>query len=147
MDKVDNPFLYTIRIPASTSPKYIITGQSLHIISILVPWFSGLELNLKFIVSLLIMLSLIAFNLRFMYFEKKSGLIELVLSSDDNWRVNFNNLSHDAEIGPDKFIHPYLCIIKLLYEEKSRFFIITPDLMSRDDYRRLRVRLRHPQHQ
>lgn len=67
----------------------------------------------------------------------------LILDAEDRWQIILNNdTSHHAELGKSLFVHPWLTIISLKFNNNQKYFIFTPEIVEADLFRRLRVRLR-----
>jgi membrane-bound toxin of toxin-antitoxin system len=141
MDKIENPFLATFRLPAKKSPVLLIVSTSLHILCLFLPWFTGLSLTIKIVLTCLTSVSFYFYQYRF--YKVKTGVSELILNSEDNWQLKTNNgVVHCASLGSSLFVHPWLTIISLIYEHRREYFIFTPEILDSDQFRRLRVRLR-----
>lgn len=77
------------------------------------------------------------------WFSDEKSVKTLILDSEDNWQVKMNDGAvHHAELGHSLFIHPWLTIIFLIFDNRREVFIFTPEILDADQFRRLRVRLR-----
>ncbi len=145
MDNNENPFLYTIRLPAKISPKLVKASTLLHFFSLFIPWISALDFYLKLIFTLVPIVSFVHFYKKFIANTNQKRVIEIILNSDDSWQLLLaNGQSCLAETGRFQFIHPLLTIINLRNNRKQYYFIVTPDIIQPDEFRRLRVRLKYP---
>ncbi len=141
MDKTENPFLATLRLPVKNAPILVYIVILAHIISLLLPWFTGLSLFIKVILDIAVVIS--CYFYIYQFFRKKKWVRELILGSEDNWQLKLESGEvHDAILGASLFIHPWLTIISLVYGYKREYFIFTPENLDADQFRRLRVRLR-----
>lgn len=143
MDRSNNPFLATIRLPVKISPILVIAILVLHFISLFLPWLTGLEFTVKLVLTSLPVLS-ICFYLHQFYFKPAHRRVtELILNSEDNWQVKTDRGdSYQAVLGESLFVHPWLVIIPLTYNNHQEHFVLTPETIDSDQFRRLRVRLR-----
>jgi hypothetical protein len=65
------------------------------------------------------------------------------LDYEDNWQVKMHNGTvHPAKLDHRLFVHPWLTIILLFFDNRQEYFIFTPEIIETDLFRRLRVRLR-----
>jgi membrane-bound toxin of toxin-antitoxin system len=145
MDKAENPFLVTLRLPVKTSPIVLFVGILVHFVCLFIPWLTGLEPNIKIILTCLTLASFCFYLHKYCVLNVKAGLSELILGSEDNWQVKMNDGAvHQAKLGDHLFVHPWLTIILLYYDTRKDYFIFTPDIIDADLFRRLRVRLRFP---
>lgn len=143
MDKIENPFLATLRLPVKNSPILLIVSIVLHIICFFLPWLTGLSLTIKIILSCVPVASFFYYFYQYHFYKVKMRVSELILSSEDNWQLRMSNgVVHYASLGSSLFVHPWLTIISLTYENRQEYFIFTPETLDADQFRRLRVRLR-----
>ena len=145
MDKTDNPFLATIRIPLKMSPLVACFCVIVHLISMILPWFSDLDFVIKLILSGLVLMSLAYYCYQFYFAGGKRQVTELILGCEDDWQIKMTDGTvYFGELQSSMFVHPLLVIIKLHYARHRRHFILTPEFIDADQFRRLRVRLRFP---
>ncbi len=143
MDKIENPFLATLRLPVKTSPILLIVVISVHFICLFLPWLTGLALYIKGILISAVLISLCYYSYQYRFYNADNRVIELILGEDDNWQVKMNDGAvHQAKLSHNRFVHPLLTIILLMYENSREYFIFTPETLDADLFRRLRVRLR-----
>lgn len=143
MDKTDNPFLRTLRLPVKISPILLIVGISLHFVCLFLPWVTDLVLYIKIILTFVVTVSFSYYCYQMGFYSVKKQVNELILSSEDNWQLKMaNGAVHQARLGADLFVHPWLTIFSLSYNNKREYFIFTPEILDADQFRRLRVRLR-----
>lgn len=144
MDPAKNPFLQTLRLPVVLSPMLVKIVILFHVVTVFLPWFSGLDTEIRLLLSSIPVFSLMYYFIKYGLANSDGQVSELILSSNDNWQVKLKNgLSYDAEVGSALFIHPLLIIINLKYNKLSRNFIFTSETISADKLRRLRVRLKY----
>ena len=142
MEQTENPFLATLRLPVKLSSIVIIVAITAHIIALVLPWFTGLELIIKILLTCLPVVSF-CFYLYKYYYQGKERATELILNSEDHWQVKMDNgRVHQALLGNSLFVHPWLTIISLTYDNHREYFIFTPEIIDTTLFRRLRVRLR-----
>jgi membrane-bound toxin of toxin-antitoxin system len=143
MDKIENPFLATLRLPVKKSPILLIVSIVLHIICFFLPWLTGLSLYIKIILTCVPVTSLFYYFYQYRFYKAKICVSELILSSEDNWQLKMSNgAKHCVSLGNILFVHPWLTIISLIFENRQEYFIFTPETLDADQFRRLRVRLR-----
>ncbi len=143
MDRNENPFLATIRLPVKISPIILFTGIAMHFISVFLPWFTGLEFNIKAILTCIPIASISYYLYKYNFYQSNERAVELILNSEDNWQVKMDNgVVHQASPANSLFVHPWLTIISLRYANQREHFILTPEFTDADQFRRLRVRLR-----
>ena len=141
---MENPFLHTLRLPVITPPSIKVLVFVVHMVSFFLTWITGLDLWLKLLVTCLTALSLVYYLNSNLYRIDKQKVSELILGSDDRWTVKMKNgHAYPASLGPTQFVHPYLTIVSLICDEKTRFYIFTTEILNKDLFRRLRVRLRY----
>ena len=135
-----NPFLATLRLPVKLSPIIVNVVATVHIISFFIPWYTGLGLGIKVILTFIPMASICFYLYRY---NIKQRAMELILNSEDDWQVKMDNgVVHQAVLGDSLFVHPLLTIISLHYNKHRQYFILTPEIINAEQFRRLRVRLR-----
>jgi|GEM_PF-1223873 len=143
MDKIENPFLATLRLPVKISPILLIVCIALHIICLFLPWLTGLSLIFKIILTFVPVISFYFYYYKYRFYKSKMGVNELILNAEDIWRLKMNDgAMHSASLGNTLFVHPWLTIISLIFESRKEYFIFTPETLDADQFRRLRVRLR-----
>ena len=143
MDEIENPFLLTLRLPVKTSPILLVILIAVHIICLFLPWITALSLNLKIVLMCFLGVSFYFYCYKYRFCRSNQRVLELILGSEDNWQVKMSDdLVKPAELGHSLFIHPWLTIINLKYENNRETFIFTPETLDEDEFRRLRVRLR-----
>lgn len=148
MDKSTNPFLVTLRLPVKTSTILLICTETVHFICLFLPWLTKLALFNKILLSVLALISLYYYLSKYPFSDGKNRIAELILSSEGNWQVKMaNGYLYRAKLHHSLFVHPWLTIISLVYEnkvykKKREYFIFMPDSLDADLFRRLRVRLR-----
>ena len=143
MDRTENPFLVIIRLPVKIPQIIVIVGILVHIISLFLPWLTGLELIIKAILTCLPLVSICFYLYKYKIYQGKERATELILNSEDNWQVRMDNgVVHQAILGKSLFVLPWLTIISLNYNNHREYFIFTPEVTDADQFRRLRVRLR-----
>jgi 4-hydroxybenzoate polyprenyltransferase len=143
MDKTINPFLTTLRLSVRNSPIMLIIVIAAHFICLFLPWLTGLALFIKIILMCVVLVSLCIYLYKHSLYDDNNCVETLILDSKDNWQVKMKNgAAHYAELGHSLFVHPWLTIISLYFEDHREYFIFTPDIIDSDQFRRLRVRLR-----
>lgn len=137
---MENPFLATLRLPVKHSPILVLVVAVVHGISFFLPWFTGLGFNIKVILSCMPLASICFYWVNDI---TKQRPVELILNSKDDWQVKMDTgMAHQASLANALFVHPLLTIISLHYDNHSQYFILTPEIIDADQFRRLRVRLR-----
>ena len=70
--------------------------------------------------------------------------IQLILNTEDEWMIiGPDGDSQASTLLAESFVHPYLVVLRFITETKQYFvFILTPDNVDQDIFRRLRVRLK-----
>ena len=140
MNRMVNPFLATLRLPVKLSPVIVIVGVSVHIISIFIPWYTGLGLGIKAILTFIPIASICFYLYKY---NIKQRTVELILNAEENWQVKMDNgVVHQAVLGDSLFVHPLLTIFSLNYNKHRQYFILTPEIIDAEQFRRLRVRFR-----
>ena len=144
MDSDNNPFLNNLRLPAAMPPAILYGLVSLHIISLIMPWCSGLALVYK-----LLWTGVPLFGCVWCLYRYSGGLHGdrpqwLVLLGDNSWQVVMQSgNTHAAVLESPMYLHPQLTIIRLRYAGRQRDFIFTRQALAEDVFRRLRVRLKY----
>ncbi len=143
MDKTDNPFLVTLRLPVKPSSILLICIKAVHFICFFLPWLTGLTAFIKIILSCLVLVSLYYYLSKHEFSKDKSRVAEIILTSEDIWQVKLKDGSlFQATLHHSLFVHPWLTIISLIYGNRRKYFIFTPETIDAEQFRRLRVRLR-----
>lgn len=143
MDKTENPFLATLRLPVKNSPIMLTVVIAAHIVCLILPWLTGLGLYIKMILMCLAVISLCVYLYKHGLYRDKQRVEMLVLDAEDNWQLKMSDGAvHHVELGHSLFVHPWLTIISIVFEKRQRYFIFTPETLNSDQFRRLRVRLR-----
>lgn len=143
MDRAENPFLATLRLPVKISPVLLIVGIFMHFICLFLPWLTSLALYIKILLTCVPVFSFCFYFYKYRFYKATNRVFELILSSEDNWQLKMNNGAvHNASLDRSLFVHPWLTIISLVYAGSREYFIFTPDTLDADQFRRLRVRLR-----
>ncbi len=143
MDSNENPFLVTLRLPITGSSIITIVLISVNVFCLFVPWLTGLDLNLKILLTVCAVLSLCYLLYKYRITVSTERVAELILGSGDDWQVKMvNGGVHKAILDDSRFVHPLLTIILLRYGPHKEYFIFTADNIENDLFRRLRVRLR-----
>lgn len=144
MDSDNNPFLHTLRLPAAMPPAILWGLLGLHIISLLMPWFSGLAMIYKLLWTGVPLMSAV------WCFRRYAGGLDadrpawLVLGGDNSWQVIMRSgATHAAALAAPMYLHPGLTIIRLRYAGRRRDFIFTRKALPAEVFRRLRVRLKY----
>ncbi|MBL1140569.1 MAG: hypothetical protein HND53_00890 [Proteobacteria bacterium] len=143
MDKTENPFLTTIRLPVKKSRILHLILMVVHIICLILPWMTGLALYNKMILMCVPVISFCFYLNGQGKNNNKKAAMTLILNSGDSWQVKMNDgTTCHAELGQSLFVHPWLTIIFLIFDKRREVFIFTPEILDADQFRRLRVRLR-----
>jgi hypothetical protein len=143
MDKTENPFLVTLRLPVKNSPVLLIFVLTVHFICLFLPWATNISLYIKNILSGFVLISLFYYLYKYNFSNAKKRVAELILASDDSWQVKMNDGAvNKAKLHHSIFVHPWLSIISLTFGNSREYFIFTPETLNADQFRRLRVRLR-----
>ncbi len=143
MDSHENPFLVTLRLPIRDSSIITIVLISANGFCIFVPWLTGLDLNLKILLTALPTLNLCYLIYKYRFKVTTERVTELILGSEDDWQLKMaDGEVYKATLADSLFVHPLLTIILLKYGRHKDYFIFTPDNIDDDLFRRLRVRLR-----
>jgi len=143
MDKTENPFLVTLRLPVKNSPVLLIFVLTVHFICLFLPWATNISLYIKNILSGFVLISLFYYLYKYNFSNAKKRVAELILASDDSWQVKMNDGAvNKAKLHHSIFVHPWLSIISLTFGKRREYFIFTPETLNADQFRRLRVRLR-----
>lgn len=143
MEKIDNPFLQTLRIPVKKSPILHFIVSFLHITCLIMPWVSAIPIAFKIILTVFLIVSFYFHLAKFKESRSDQRPVELILNSKDEWQVKMRKGQvFTAELAPYLFVHPWLTIITLNYEGRRDAFILTSETLDAELFRRLRVRLR-----
>ncbi len=143
MDKTENPFLRTLRLPVKNSPVLLIVGITVHFVCLFLPWLTGFAIYIKMILTFIAIVSFCFYIVKYRFYGTEKLIKELILSSEDKWQIKMSDGAvHYAHLGNDLFVHPWLTIFSLAYENNREYFIFTPEILDSDQFRRLRVRLR-----
>ena len=143
MDRHENPFLSTIRLPIRPAGEVIVLLVLGHFVALFVIWFSAIDLIYKFILAVCTIFGLIHIAYRHKFCSSKAKAQELILGSEDAWQIKLiNGDIHQAILADSLFVHPVLVIILLKYYDHAEYFIFTPSNIEAELFRRLRVRLR-----
>lgn len=144
MDRQQNPFLVTLRLPIKNSPIVALALVIAHIFCFLIPWLTGLDLIYKIMLTCCPI-----FGLAYLFYKHrldftKVRTTELILAADDDWQLKQDNGQvYKAVLDDSLFVHPLLTIILLRFGDNKEYFIFTPDNLDTHLFRRLRVRLRY----
>lgn len=140
---IDNPYLRTLRLPVKFPLLVIIIIILVNSLSFFLPWATSLTIKIKIIISSVILINLCFFIYKRLFFDKKVGDKELVLTGDDKWIVKrYDGKSIPAELVDSSCVSSFFVILILKYEEKNHFFIFTSNSLEKDQFRYLKVRLR-----
>ena len=138
---VDNPFLLPIIIPIQPSIRPFLvfslaaTGAACGI------WISALPALLQLILSLL----LVTYCLHLYYLWHKRAPHKLILMPDNRWRIiDYNNYVYPAQLKGRQYLHQYLLILQLYWDNRRHFVLLMPTANSAEKMRRLRVRIAYP---
>ena len=143
MDRSQNPFLNTLRLPVEMPLSIMVFGCSVHIFALFLPWLSGLALLYKIGLTILLVMSFLYYLRKYHCFLNKQPVSELILGAEDTWQVKMKNGTvYPATPGPVLFVHPWLTIITLKFNNSRMDFLYTPEIIEPDLFRRLRVRLK-----
>lgn len=143
MDRVENPYLNTLRLSVKMPLSVVLAVFFVHVISLFLPWLTAINIVTKLILSGFVMVSFCYYVFIYLGSSAKNQVTELILNSEDQWQVKLGDGStYNAIPGKTQFVHPWLTIIFLCYDKSSHFFIFTPEVIDVDQFRRLRVRLR-----
>ncbi len=143
MDRYENSFLATLRLPVSASRRIINSVIFVHGVALFVPWLTGLDFIFKLLLTAVPALGLYGLYYKNRLFLVADRALTLILDSEDDWQILLaNGRVHQAVLGRSLFVHPLLTIILLSYAEQRQCFLFTPDNIDADLFRRLRVRLR-----
>jgi hypothetical protein len=143
MDRRENPFLLTIRLPLKPSPTIVNATILVHVLSMFLPWLTGLAFTIKILLTICSAFSLLYLLYRYRLSSTRQDVAELILNQEDDWLIKSSNGEiHSATLGDSLFVHPLLTIILLRYADSSEYFMFTPENTDADSFRRLRVRLR-----
>ena len=114
MDSYENPFLVTLRLPIRESLIVTIVLISANGLCLIVPWLTGLDLNLKILLTICPVLSLCYLIYKYRFAVSTVQVTELILGSEDDWQIKMvNGEVHQAILGDSLFVHPLLTIILL----------------------------------
>jgi membrane-bound toxin of toxin-antitoxin system len=143
MQDSENPFLATLRLPVYHSQKLFMIVAFVHIICLILPWLSELSNYVKILLTSVCIVSFSIYFFRDILGKGEEQAKMLILSYEDNWQVVLkNDAAHHAELDHRLFVHPWLTIISLNFDNRRQTFIFTPEILDADQFRRLRVRLR-----
>jgi len=143
MEKTENPFLMTLRLPVKKPPILLIVGTTVHFVCLFLPWFTGLAIYINMMLTFIVIVSFCFYLVKYRFHGTKKRIKELILSSEDKWQIKMSDGAvHYAHLGNDLFVHPWLTIFSLADENNREYFIFTPEILDPDQFRRLRVRLR-----
>jgi len=143
MDRIENPFLEVLRLPVKTSATIVRINISLHIICLLIPWFTALDVRMKIILTSVVIVSFCFYQFRYWFYMANQCVEEVILNAKEEWQIKMNNGAvHHAKMNHYVFVHRWLTIIKLEFNGFRQYFIFTPENLDENYFRRLRVRLR-----
>ena len=144
MDSTENPFLYTLRLPVKMPFSVKFSVIVAHVLSLFFPWFTGLDLNLKVIASCFVVISLCYYLKIYFYSPDEIKVSELILDSEDQWTVRkTDGQVFNATLGDTQFVHPLMTIVSIKQGKQTGYYIFTREVLDKDLFRRLRVRLRY----
>lgn len=145
MDRSENPFLYTIRLPVKPPKIMVKILVFAYLLAIYSLWISAIDILFKLMLTLLPIFSLIRLYNNHNTVASDDAVVELILGTEDDWQIKFENREvQNAVLADSLFVHPLLTIILLRYKACEKYFIFTPENIDADVFRRLRVRLRFP---
>lgn len=143
MDNTNNPFLTTFRLPVKMSPILYRIVIILHIISLILVWNNALSILTRIILSGLITANFYVYCRKIRLSKSFKGVCNLILNAEDEWQVKMQDGStYNAILENHVFVHPWLTIFSLKFNQRRQYFIFTPEILDTDTFRRLRVRLR-----
>lgn len=125
-------------------PSRIITATVcfMYIGAVVCVHFSGIPLSLKWIMSFILLFSLIYWYYIAVYrLERKP--VDLLLNDKNEWYMSNPQGEMDlAELLPGAFVHNMLLVLTLRQGKFNRHIILFVDNLSRQTFRRLSTRLR-----
>lgn len=143
MDNTSNPFLHTFRLPVKMSPILSRIVIIVHVISLIMVWNNALPTSTRIILSSLITASFYVYSRKSRLSNYSRGVGNLILNAEDEWQVKMQEGStYIAILDNHVFVHPWLTIFSLKFNQRRQYFIFTPEILDADTFRRLRVRLR-----
>jgi toxin CptA len=144
-----------LRIKIQPSPTLRAVVVALHIGAVVLVFVSAIAWVVQLILASIILGSLLAFLsvngwiARFIFLEKLLPRVdELVWGENNSWLLICDaGEEQDAELLMSSFVHPYLTVVNLKVFGKPwycryRSFVILPDNLDAETFRRLRIRLR-----
>lgn len=144
MDSNNNPFLNNLRLPATMPPAVLCGLAGLHLVSLIMPWLSGLAVGYKLLWTGLPLAGFVWCLRRYAAGPDADRPAWLILLGDNSWRVIMRSGdTHAAMLESPMYLHPRLTIIRLRYAGRRRDFIFTRQALPEDVFRRLRVRLKY----
>ena len=144
MDSTENPFLNTLRLPVKIPFSVIFLVLAVHVISLFLPWVTRLDLGIKLFASGFVALSMGYYLYDYFLSSDEKKVSELILSAEDKWTIRTEDGQvYTATLGTTQFVHPWLTIVSLKYGKGCGYYIFTPEVIDKDQFRRLRVRLRY----
>ena len=120
---------------------YLIVIHALALVVLVAP------LNLPVLVRLVLALMIV---ISFLWYWRRTRLrnpariVRLVWEADDDWTLWCNDSTeHVGQLRPESYESIWLVILRLQLEQGGRrTIVILPDMLDRQSFRRLRVRLR-----
>ncbi len=144
MDTEQQSSLALLRLPIKQSLPIHLAVIIIYILSILIPWMTGLSLAQKISVSLIVILSWVIGYRRKLNDAFKQQSQELIANASDEWQLRMTDGQVVAvELANVQFVHPWLVIVRVVHAGKKQSFIFTPDMLEEHLFRCLRIRLLH----
>ena len=143
---INNPYTKPIDISLKKTTQKMLILVFPHLLALLVVLIiDTFPLLLKGLVSIIIVASLYYYCRLYLFYTSKKSITSIQNDSVDNWYLTtVNNAKILASLLPSSFCSNFLIILNYIDINKQKYsVIITPDCLSRDDFRRLRVRLKN----
>ena len=117
----------------------LIAGHAGTIICVLV---ISVPIWLKLVMVVAIIASYLVYWRIYVQCTQLPSPIELILSSEDEWKLVDATGAREVQLLPESLVHPALLVLRIRDGNRVHPFILTPQTVDRDVLRRLRVRLR-----
>lgn len=141
---MDNGFLYPIRITTRLSPRLLALIYGAHAISLGVLPGISVSWTVRSVLTGCVLYSLYRFDARHRRRNDPGYPDEIQLNRHDEWSMKLPcGELRPVELLPRSFVHPRLVVLRFREGRKHIAVILTPDVVDREQLRRLRVRIKY----
>jgi hypothetical protein len=114
-----------------------------HIGAILILLVTGLPLVVRSLLIGAVIINLWVTTRSILLQKSLRSPVQLLLNAAGEWYLTMSNGDvHEVALRPGAFVHPWLVVLPFRRGSRRPVVILTPDVVDKDLFRRLRVRLK-----